>query len=178
MAEISGESRLLKSNVCFGSFTREKWLRLGLLFLAAAPVVVGAWALFLPRSFYNDFPASGRHWVSSLPPYNEHLIRDVGALNLALGVLLAAATILLGRRLVRVSLVAWLIYAMPHFIFHLTELDVLSFGDALANSVTLGIAVLLPLVLFVLAGSVESNGVSSGSRRPNGSPRHSTSRSR
>ncbi|CAN5559336.1 hypothetical protein BH24ACT21_BH24ACT21_10240 [soil metagenome] len=89
--------------------------------------------MFLPRSFYDDFPVAGRHWVSSLPPYNEHLVRDVGALNLALGVLLAAAAILLGRGLVRASLVAWLVYAVPHFVFHLTELDVLSFGDALGN---------------------------------------------
>jgi hypothetical protein len=41
-----------------------------------------------------------------LGPYNEHLVRDVGALNLALGVLLASAAILLERRLARVSLLA------------------------------------------------------------------------
>ena len=154
-----------------GSSTGKKWLRPGLLVLAATPISVGLWALFLPRSFFDDFPASGRHWVSSLPPYNEHLVRDVGALNLALGVLLATAAILLGRRLVRVSLAVWLIYAVPHFVFHLTEFDVLSFGDALANSVTLGVAVLLPLILFVLAGRAEVNGASSGSHRPAGSPR-------
>lgn len=158
----------MESNEREGRTTREAWLRSGLLFLAAGSILVGAWALFLPRSFYEDFPATGRHWVSSLPPYNEHLVRDVGSLNLALGVLLATAAILLGRRLVRVSLVAWLVNAVPHFVFHLTELDALSFGDALGNSVTLGIAVLLPLGLFVLAGSVGPNGVSSGSRRPAG----------
>lgn len=103
--------------------TGESWLRIGLLLLAAAPIAVGTWALFIPRSFYDDFPVTGRHWVSSLPPYNEHLVRDVGALNLALGVLLATAAILLGRRLVRASLIAWLVYAVPHFAFHLTELD-------------------------------------------------------
>ena len=40
-------------------------------------LVVGVWALVLPRSFYDDFPAAGRHWVSALGPYNEHLVRDV-----------------------------------------------------------------------------------------------------
>lgn len=158
MTDSSVINKLVESNVRGGHSTGGNWLRIGLLLLASAPIVVGVWALFIPRSFYDDFPATGRHWVSSLPPYNEHLVRDVGALNLALGVLLATAAILLGRWLVQASLVAWLVYAIPHFVFHLTELDALSFGDALGNSVTLGIAVLLPLILFVLAGRVETNG--------------------
>jgi hypothetical protein len=82
------------------------WLRAGLLLLASAPLVVGMWALLVPHSFYDDFPLPGRDWVSTLGPYNEHLVRDVGALNLALGVLLASAAILLERRLARVSLLA------------------------------------------------------------------------
>jgi len=47
--------------------------------------LVGFWALLAPRSFYDDFPGGGRSWVSALPPYNEHLVRDVGGLpsNLA-----------------------------------------------------------------------------------------------
>ena len=75
----------------------------------------------------------------------------VGLLNLALGVLLVLAAVLLERRLVRVSLVAYLAYAVPHFVFHLTKSHAFSLGDNLANMVTLGVAVLLPLVL--LAGS-------------------------
>jgi hypothetical protein len=74
------------------------WLRAGLLLLASAPLVVGMWTLLVPHSFYDDFPLLGRDWVSTLGPYNEHLVRDVGALNLALGVLLASAAILLERR--------------------------------------------------------------------------------
>ena len=37
-----------------------------------------------PRSFYDDFPGAGRTWVAVDGPYNEHLVRDVGGLNLAL----------------------------------------------------------------------------------------------
>src|SRR3712207_2072212 len=55
------------------------WLRAGLLLLASAPLVVGMWALLVPHSFYDDFPLPGRNWVSTLGPYNEHLVRDVGA---------------------------------------------------------------------------------------------------
>ena len=59
------------------------WLRGGLLVLAVSALTVGLWALLVPRSFYDDFPLPGRAWVSTLGPYNEHLVRDVGALNLA-----------------------------------------------------------------------------------------------
>jgi len=126
---------------------RRNWLQPGLLFLAAVPLVVGTWALLLPRSFYDDFPSAGRYWVSALGPYNEHLVRDVGAMNLALGVLLLCAALVLERRLTQVSLVAWLVYAVPHFVFHLITFYAFSFGDYLANIVSLGLLVLLPLVL-------------------------------
>jgi len=132
---------------------RTSWLRPGLLLLAAASIVVGLWALLVPRSFYDDFPLPGRDWVSSLGPYNEHLVRDVGALNLALGVLLATAALLLERRLVQVSLVAYLVYTVPHFAFHLMTGHALPLVDNIANLVTLGIAVLLPLALLALGRS-------------------------
>jgi hypothetical protein len=123
------------------------WVRLGLSLLAAPVLAVGAWALVIPRSFHEDFPAAGRGWVSALGPYNEHLVRDVGALNLALGTLLALAAILPGLRLTRVALGAWLVYALPHFVFHATELEALSALDNAVNLITLGLAVVLPLVI-------------------------------
>ena len=88
-------------------------VRSGLLLLAASVLPVGLWALVSPQSFYEDFPAAGRHWVSALGPYNEHLISDVGAGYLALGVMFVLAGMLLQRTLVRVSLVAWLAFAIP-----------------------------------------------------------------
>ncbi len=91
---------------------RRAWLRIGLLIVAATPLVGGLWALLFPRAFYDDFPLPGRAWVSTLGPYNEHLVRDVGALNLALGVLLVVAAVLLERRLVQASLVAYLVYVL------------------------------------------------------------------
>ena len=62
----------------------KRWLA-GVLAVTAA--VVGTWAAAFPMSFYNDFPGFRRGWVSTLSPYSEHLIRDVGALYLALLVL-------------------------------------------------------------------------------------------
>ena len=68
---------------------------LGILTLSAA--TVGAWAAFTPRSFYDDFPGLGQIWVAVDGPYNEHLVRDVGALNLALAVVSVCALLTLSR---------------------------------------------------------------------------------
>ena len=135
---------------------RDLWLRAGLGLLAVAAAVVGAWALLAPRSFYGDFPGGGRSWVSAVGPYNEHLVRDVGGLNLALALLLAAAAVLLERRLVIVVLVAYLVNAVPHFIFHVSHMDELSTGDQVGQTVSLALAVLLPLALLPLARRVET----------------------
>lgn len=102
---------------------------------------------------------------SALGVYNEHLVRDVGALNLAPGVLLAAAAVLLGRSLVRASLAAWLVYAVPHLAFHVSVFGALSPLDDLANLATLGLAALFPLVLLALSsGRGEDEEPPAGSR--------------
>jgi hypothetical protein len=54
-------------------------VRAGLEILAVSQGVIGIWALLAPTSFYSSFPITGHPWVSLLPPYNEHLIRDVGS---------------------------------------------------------------------------------------------------
>jgi hypothetical protein len=126
---------------------RHVWLRIGLLFLAAATLNGSLWALPFPRSFYEDFPLPGRDWVSTLGPYDEHLVRDYGALNLALGILLVATAIFLERRLTQVALVAWLGYAAPHFAYHTTLTDHFSPFNNLGQLGSLGLQVLLPLVL-------------------------------
>ena len=56
--------------------------RVILALLAITSVQLGLWATFAPRSFYEDFPGGGRNWVAVDGPYNEHLVRDFGALNL------------------------------------------------------------------------------------------------
>jgi len=122
--------------------------RLILGLLAAVQAVDGFYALLAPRSFYEDFPA-GRGWVEALPAYNEHLLRDVGALFLATAVVLAAAAIWLDRRLVLVALVSFLAYSVPHTTYHLFNLDGLSTGDAIAEVLSLVLTVVAPLALLV-----------------------------
>ena len=76
-------------------------VRLMLWLLAIANLGVGLQAAFTPRSFYDDFPF-GRGWIAMDGPYNEHLVRDVGTLNLALVVLAFAALVVSTRVLARV----------------------------------------------------------------------------
>jgi hypothetical protein len=49
--------------------------------------------------------------VSLLPPYNEHLVRDVGALSLAMTVLLGYAAVRPEPRTARLAVLAFAVYA-------------------------------------------------------------------
>ena len=93
-------------------------LRSGLAVLAAAELVLGAWTLFLPASFYADVPT-----VDLTPPYSEHLFRDFGGATLGLALALAAAAVWLDKRLVVVALLAYLAFSLPHLVFHLDHLS-------------------------------------------------------
>src|SRR5918994_4854280 len=132
---------------------RRTWLRIGLLFVAATPLTGGLWALLSPRAFYDDFPLPGSDWVSTLGPYNEHLVRDYGALNLAMAVLLLAAGVLLERRLAQITLVTWLVFEVPHFVFHLGQTHHFSARSNWEQLGGLGLLVLLPLLLLFFAAS-------------------------
>lgn len=124
--------------------TRQSWLRAGLWFLTVTNVGVGLWQLLLPRSFFA-IP-----WVALLPPYNDHLMRDVGALNLSTAVVLAAAAVTMERRLVRVALLAYLVFSVPHFVFHATHLQHFPLADAVGQTAALGSAVVIPVALLLL----------------------------
>ena len=130
---------------------REQTARLALAVLAASSAVVGLWAGFAPRSFYEDFPGGGRTWVAVDGPYNEHLVRDVGELNLGLAVVLALGAWFGGRWLIRAAAAGYLVQGLPHFVYHLRHLDPLeSTGDKVGNVVSLGLGVLLPILVLLL----------------------------
>lgn len=123
--------------------------RLGLAVMALSSVAVGAWAVLDPRGFYDSFPGAGRHWVSVDGPYNQHLVRDVGSLNLALAVLAAVAAWKLGPVLVRTAAVALLANSVPHLAYHATHLSVYGTSDKIANLFSLGLAVAIPCAVLV-----------------------------
>jgi hypothetical protein len=140
--------------------------------LTAVEVLVGGWAVGAPRSFFDQFPGWGHHWTAQLPPYNEHLTRDVGSLSLALAVVTAAAALALERRLVVVTALAWLPYSVPHLAFHLAHLQGLSTTDKVGQVVSLGLGVAAPLLLLALAAAGPGTGARATERagRPPSSP--------
>jgi hypothetical protein len=114
---------------------------LGFLFVSA--LVIGLTAAVAPRTFYDDFPFVAQ-WVELLPPYNEHLVTDVGGLYLGFAVLFAWAAWTLERTLVRAVSVAWLLTATLHLIFHSGHLEGFSTADAIAEIATLATLLIPP----------------------------------
>ncbi|MFE1588799.1 hypothetical protein ACFW6Q_24275 [Streptomyces sp. NPDC058737] len=121
--------------------SRRAWLRAGLGVLAGSQVLLGLWILLLPELFWK-WP-----WVSHLPPYNEHLLRDFGGASLALAVVLCAAVATMERRLVLTALTAYLVSSVAHLLFHASHLEPLSAASAADFMALLGTAVLLPAAL-------------------------------
>ena len=128
-------------------------VRFLLLALGIPQALIGLWALLAPRSFYDDFPAGTDGWVNQLGPFDAHLVTDVGALFVAIGVLAVLAGVSLRRHFVVGSMVAWLLYAVPHFVWHLFNLEPLGTADAIANTITTGGSVLGALAVLVLVRS-------------------------
>ncbi len=129
---------------------RERFVRIALVVLGVGSIPVGVWAAFAPTSFYDDFPGFGRHWVEVDGPYNQHLVRDFGALNLALAVVTIAAAITLSRPLVIAVAIAWLAWGVPHLAYHLRHLDVYSTGDQVLNVILLSALPVVAVVVLVL----------------------------
>lgn len=125
-------------------------LRVGLIALALPQAVLGTWAMLAPRSSHADFPGGGRAWISPLGPYDEHLVVDVGALSLALVAVLVAAAWSLERRLVTTAAVAWLLWSLPHLIYHLGADDPLPAADRLAGEGGQLVSVVVALAIIVL----------------------------
>jgi hypothetical protein len=129
----------------------ERTLRILLVIMGVPSIFVGVWAAFFPRSFYDDFPGAGRVWVAPDGPFNEHLVRDVGVLNLSLAVVTIAAAIWLTRPLVRATAVAWLVYGVPHLVYHVRHRSPFDTDDQVSIIASLALAPILAIALLVLA---------------------------
>jgi hypothetical protein len=122
-------------------------IRVVLAYVAIVSAFVSVSILVAPRAFYDDFPLGSSEWVSVLPPYNEHLLRDYGSALLGLAVLAGAAAVLMERRLVQVALLALFAGGAPHLAYHLTTTEAYSTGDNILSLSALALQALLPLVL-------------------------------
>jgi hypothetical protein len=121
-------------------------LRAGMWFLTFVELAVGLVATLAPRAFYDHVA-----WVDLAPPFSEHLMRDYGAMNLALGLVTAVAAITMERVMVRTALAAYLLFAVPHLLFHVTHHHHYTTSQAVSETTALTVAVLLPLALLVLS---------------------------
>jgi hypothetical protein len=139
-----------------------------LAWFAILGLVVGGWQAFAPASLYRDFPGLGRHWVSPDGPYNEHLLRDVGQGNLALGALALVALLAGGVWLARATGIAELVAALPHQLYHQAHLDVLPVSERVPQTVALTAVTLTAVALAGLAFRIRApsaTAAASGDRR-------------
>lgn len=124
--------------------------RVAIAVLALGQVPLALWATFAPRQFFDEFPGGGRHWVSPDGPYNEHLVRDVGALSLALVVVAVFAFVTLSVPLVRATAAAFLANGVLHVAYHLRHLDLYDTADQVASISGLLVAPIVAVLLLVL----------------------------
>lgn len=119
--------------------------RVALAVLALGSLATGLPAAFFPRGFYDGFPFVA-HWVDRLPPYNEHLVTDVGGFFLAFAILFAWAAYRPRRELVLPLCAAWSVAALLHLVFHARHLADFSAADAVGELTSLAVLLVLPAV--------------------------------
>jgi tryptophan-rich sensory protein len=123
--------------------------RSALTLLGTGGAVTGAWAYAAPRHWYDNFPGFGMTWLPQLGPFNEHFVKDVGAMFLALAALSAVTFVLVANQtLVRVTAVTWLVFNTLHCIYHLSMLQMYNTRDATLNGILLPLLVLAAAALF------------------------------
>ena len=125
--------------------------RVALMFLALQGLLVGAWALVWPRSFYADFPGFDHHWTKVTGPYNEHFVTDVGAAYLALAAAAVLALAWADVRTARLAGAVWAVFSTPHLYFHVRHLDGLSTFDQFAQIGSLALTLVVALWLALKA---------------------------
>ena len=137
-------------------------IRIALIYLMVTIGFLAIWILVAPRGFYDNFPGGSTHWVSALPPYNEHLERDFGAASLGLALLAGLAAYWMDRRVIQATALAMLAAGLPHLAYHLTTTGHYSTGDNVASLIGLALDVVLPLGLLYLV----SDGAQRAPARP------------
>ena len=120
-------------------------LRIGLFVLAVNELIVGGWNQFAPASFYAHFPT-----VDQTPPFSEHYARDFGGATLGIAVLLVIAFVRPRGPFVLPAGIAYTVFAIPHFVFHVHHLEHATAGEAAFLILGNGAAALLGVLVIVL----------------------------
>jgi hypothetical protein len=126
------------------------WVRIGMALLAVLHGWWGLWALIDPQHFFNTFPGAGRRWTAAYPPYNEHLVVDLGATFVTLAFLLAAGAASRSRGVRTVALLTVTLFGALHLGFHSLDHGLLARADLAASLAALALGVLVPVALLVV----------------------------
>jgi len=94
--------------------------------------------------------------VAADPPFNAHLLSDIGGLSLAMAVVLGASAVLMDRNLIRAALAGYTVYALSHLLFHATHTGGLPATDAAALLAGLSVLPAFALGLLALASRAGS----------------------
>jgi hypothetical protein len=138
-------------------------IRVALIYLVVTIGGLAVWILIAPKNFYDEFPGGSAHWVSALPPYNEHLERDFGAAALGLTVLAALAALWMERRVIQAAAISLIAAGIPHLAYHLTTTEDYSTSDNVASLTGLALYVLVPLaLLYLVSDRVQRRAIAAG----------------
>ena len=101
-------------------------------------LVFGAWALISPTSFYES--------IATYPPYNEHLIHDLGAFQIGIGAALVGGVVL--RSALLVGLAGSAAGSVAHFISHVIDRGA---GGRASDPISIGVIAAVLVIGFVWA---------------------------
>ena len=119
--------------------------RAALLVLVGYCLFIGGVAAATPHTFYTSFPFIA-HWVERLPPYNEHLVTDIGGLYCGFAVFLAWAAWKPERSIVLAASIGFLTVTVPHLLYHSLHLEGFGFVDGAAELAALASLLIPPVV--------------------------------
>jgi hypothetical protein len=123
------------------------WLRGLLAFAGVTNMAAGAWAELGPHGWYRTFPGLGHHWVSAVGPYDEHLVRDVGAALIAFGLLMVWTAVEPNTTLLRPGAVTVMVFGVLHLAYHVAAWEHMGTGDNIVNVAVLALVVIVPAAL-------------------------------
>src|SRR3712207_9245132 len=113
----------------------------------------------------------GHHWVSPDGPYNEHLLRDVGLGNLAVGTVALVGLLTGVVWVARAVGLAVVVVNLPHQLYHQAHVSVLpTLTDQVLQSVSLAAVSLAAIALAVLSFRLPAAPASTARSTTHGAP--------
>lgn len=156
MAEVTATSQQgpLWRRICMKPLLHRACL--GVLIVTS--LFVGVWAYFAPLHWYNTFPGMGLRWLPVLGPFNDHFVKDVGAMYLALAALSVVAIFHIANRpLMWATALSLSIFNLLHLIYHITMLHMYGPLDAALNTIALSVVLLCSAALTIPGKGRETN---------------------